>query len=262
MTTQAKWSFVSVATIGALIAAVLLIIEATAHSLQLEGVREVALTSTNIKLASVQAQLASTRANRPVSSTLYSVRRDGAQCHIYFVHDGLFEKVTGEAPQLASPKDTNFRGLTDVMSSAGVTTYATYVKFAPLPFGDARLVASDLYALKGNRIHKVVSHIRPGCIHGIDRLTLLSGCYVDQRGNVFTMIENGTLCVIKEGQIIAKADLRKLGVRPQENPSMFSDAKHTYLLVPRVMISENGTYATHVGPVTEKEIIAKYRIDL
>jgi hypothetical protein len=256
-----KWSFVLVATIGTLAVALFFFIDATAQSSQLARVKELVLSPSDVKLASVQSQLASARANRPVPSTLYSVRQDGSQCHFYFVGGGSPEKVTGEMPKLESPKDVSFRGLTDVASATGVMTYTTYVQYGTLPFGAARLVASDLYALKGNRIHKVVSHIQPGCINGIDKRTLLSGCYVDQRGNLFTITENGTLCVVEGGQIIAKSDVRKIGVRPPLNPSMFSDAENTYLLVPKV-IERGKTIFTYGGPVTENEIVAKYRIDL
>src|ERR1700693_5793149 len=76
---------------------------------------------------------------------------------------------------------------------------------------------------------------------------MITGSYLDQRSNLYVLTLDGTLCVIRDGQIIAKADVRSIGVNPAL-PSMFSDADNTYLLVPKMLSGKSNL----AGPISER----------
>jgi hypothetical protein len=133
-------------------------------------------------------------------------------------------------------------------------SYASYIKFDAGPLGSATLARSELYVLRGNRAEKIVSNIQPGGINAIDNDDIpLTAAYLDQRGNLYALTMDATLVVIRDGQIVAKGDVSKIGARYPAMPSMFSDATNTYFLV--------GT-RRHYGPVREGEIKGKYKISL
>jgi hypothetical protein len=249
---------------GLLIAAVLIAVVFFTRSRlapsEVANAKEITLSPSDVQLPSAQSQ---DRLNNKTlaQSERYVIRQDGSQYHLYFVGDGKDEKVIGEMPTLTRIKDNDFRFI-DVVSPSGITTYMSYVRFEGGWLGSTNLAASELYALKGNRAHKVLSHILPAGINNIDNRTGLNG-YPDKRGNLFVLTEDGTLCVIRDGQIVGKANVRKIGVPPPPAgqpafPSMFSDAENTYLVVRKPW---GGGNSVSVGPVNENEVQAIYRVD-
>jgi hypothetical protein len=233
-------------------------IRANRDSLQLAGVKEFTLSPTDVEIPSVRSQ--TDRRYVAKNSSRYVFRRDGDQDHLFFVNDGTFEKVIGDMPTRTASRDLDFRDFTDVVSPSGITTYFCYVEYKGGWVGSINLVASDLYALKGNRVHKVLSHIQPAGISTyIEKRMSPTGTYLDQRDYLYALTLDSMLCVIQDGQIIAKADVSKIGAKQPALPSMFSDADNTYVLVPKLFDSQNSMGG---GPVNESNIKAKYKINL
>jgi hypothetical protein len=240
---------------GVLIAAVLaaiFFIRSNPNYLKLAGVREITLSPTDIVIPRVEV-------NRVKQNTRYYFRQDGSRYQLYFLTKGTSEKVIGNLPTFTDKPDLEFGGFTDVVSPAGITTYASYEKYKSGWAGSSNLVASELYALKHNRVQKVLSDIKPGGINCVDTLIPLGGACLDQRGNLYVLTGGGMLCVIQDGQIVAKADVSKIGAKQPAFPSMFSDAENTYFLVPKLFNRENSM--TGAGPVSESQIKGKYKIN-
>jgi hypothetical protein len=248
-----KWPLIILTIIVALVAASYLIIRPKAHSPELGGVQEITLTPTDVAIPRVDLPWVT----RP---TNYLFQQDGAEYHLYFRNNDTLEKVIGDMPKFTDKPDLYFRGFTDVVSAAGITTYAYYEKYKTAALGSATLMASELYALKGNRVHKILSDIEPGGINSIDNHMIFLGAYLDRRDNLYVLTQNATLCVIRDGQVVGRADVGKVGAKRPALPSMFSDAENTYLLVPKLFNSENSM--TGFGPVSEKSIEAKYKVNV
>jgi hypothetical protein len=240
-----KWPVIIVA---AVLAAIFFFIQRQTHSLQAEGVKELTLSPTDVVIPRASV-------SRAPKGRRYYFEKDGDQYHLFFLTMGTSEKVIGDLPTFTKDSNLEFEGFTDVVSPSGTTTYASYTRYK-----GQDLVVSELYALKGNRAQKLLSNVRPAGINSLDKLIFLDPGYLDQRDNLYVLTRNATLCLVRDGQVIAKADVSGIGAQVPAIPSMFSDADNTYFLVPKLRPSGNS--ATGFGPVTENQIKGKYKINL
>jgi hypothetical protein len=225
------------------------------QSSELAGISELSLVPTNVAIP-LQRVVA---ASRPVPpEPRYVVRKDDSGYHLYFIDGDTYEPVAGPVPHLTASPDPDLEGFTDVLSASGTTTYATYVRYADASADSLGPRTSDLYALKDDRIERVLSQVDPAGIGSVDARIPLGGAYLDKRGTLYVMTMSGTLCVIRDGRVVAKADVTKIGGNRPAIPSMFSDHENTYFLVPRMLDRDNSMGGR--GPKTEAQVRAKYRI--
>ena len=240
--------------VAVVVAASVSFIRSKAESLQLAGVKEITLSPSDVVIPRVEV-------TRVGENKRYYFRKDSFLYHLYFLTKGTSEEVVGDLPTFTKDPQLDFDGFTDVASSTGITTYTTYTTYKTY-IGGFDIDTIELYALKGNRIHKVLSNLRAAGINCQDTLIPIGGAYLDQRGNLYALTRDGVLCVILDGQIVGKADLRKVGVSPppgqQAFPTMFSDADNTYLLV---MKPWGRGRSVSGGPVNESQVKAKYKVD-
>jgi len=256
-------SHVSRASVGGAIIVVLLGVLAVQHfsrasqPAQLAGVPEFTLVPATVAVPALRQQAGSHAAE---TEARYVIRNEGNAYQLYLADGDSYEKVIGPTPPLTASPDPNFRGFTDVLSPSGTTTYAAYVKYQGAPIDGVKLVASELYALKDNTIEQVLSNLDPAGIGSLDTRIPLGGAYLDWKGNLYVMTMDGTLCVIRDGRVVAKADVTKIGGHRPAIPSMFSDRNGTYFLVPKMLDQDNSMGG--LGPKTEAQVRAKYKISL
>jgi hypothetical protein len=245
------WIAVAVVATVAALSATGFFMMPKAESLQLTDVKEITLSPTDVAIPRVEL-------NRVKRETKYLCRLDGDQYRLYFIADGTHEDVLGDLPKLTSTSDLS--GFTDVMSLSGIITYAFYTKYEAAPLGASKLVASELYALRGNRAQKILANIKPGGINSLDKRIPLAGAYLDDRGNLYVLTLDAMLCVVRNGQVVAKADVSEIGAKRPAIPTMFSDVSNTYFLVPK--LSDRDNSMTGFGPVSESQIKGKYKVNL
>jgi hypothetical protein len=226
-----------------------------AQPTDLVGISELSLLPSDVPIP-LQHPLA---ASRPVPpDPRYVVRKDDNGYHLYFIDGDSYEPVTGAVPRLTASPDPNLDGFTDVLSASGTTTYAIYVRYTGASADSLGPTTSDLYALKDDRIERVLSRVDPVGIGSLDARIPLGGAYLDKRGSLYVMTLSGTLCAIRDGRVVAKSDVTKIGGNRPAIPSMFSDHQNTYFLVPKMLDRDNSMGGW--GPKTEAQVRAKYRI--
>ena len=179
---------------------------------ELGRVKEITLSPTNVAIPAYASEVwEKTPFAREHRNLKYVTRKK----HLYHVENGAFQEVTGDMPLLVDTTTYNyhtayFSWFIDVTSSEGIKTYAAYPIYPHAKFSPYVLETSDLYGLNGDRIKKLISHIREGAFNKLD-CPLAISAYLDKRGNLFVLTDDGMLYVIRDSQIIAKADVAKLG---------------------------------------------------
>ena len=225
---------------------------------ELMGVRTIALSPSNVQLPN--------RWPLPLSlgrskSSQYIFGGDKSGYHLYFVGNSTSQEVIGdpfssERSKLLNP--SNFGGFLDVPSSSGIITYTSYAFYDSVKgiggMGSEVLVDSGLFALQGNRIRRLLRDIDPHGLFALDAHQNSSE-YLDKRGNLFVMTTSRVLCVIRDGHVVAKADVSQL-TGAYSKPGMFSDNENTYFLVPKMF-----EVRTSLHNFNEDTTQAKYRIE-
>jgi len=223
---------------------------------QANDVKVITLSESDVALPSGHSQLDLRRVDK--RNTNYIFKREGDEDHLYFVTGNDSQEVVGDVPIMKGNQawrhpGSDFSWFIDGPRGEAVT-YVTYTKIR----GEGAAEAADLYVLQGNKMNKLLSHLRVAAINGLDTRTPIN-CYVDKRGYLYALTQDEILYVIGDGRILGKADVSNIGANPPAIPSMFSDDENTYFLVPKLFNSMNSM--TSYGFVAESQLKAKYKIN-